>query len=263
MTFTDGSFVRVQENGAVHDGVVVGEVIALLARAHHPETSTGRSLPLAGAALVAPVSPSKVVGVGRNYRAHVTEMGMTVPDRPSVFLKPPSAVCGPADPILLHPYSATADVWFEAELALVIGRHVRHVSEADALDYVVGYTGANDVSARDLQGNGHGITLAKGQDTFCPLGPSIVPFTGDEPIRIRCWINDELRQDCGSDELVFGFRQIVSFVSGFMTLLPGDVILTGSPAGSGPLFDGDIVRIAVGGAGSLTNPVRATVGAAE
>lgn len=251
------SFVRVQLGGAVRHGLLVDDEIALLTHACRADTATGQRIPVDGALLLAPVSPTKIVGVGRNNRAHIAEMGLTVPDRPSIFLKPPSSVCGPHDPILLRPYATDADVWFEAEVALIIGAHARDVSEADALTYVAGYTCANDVSARDLQTDGQGTALAKGQDTFCPLGGSIVPLVDDGPILTRCWVNGDLRQDGSSDDLLFGFREIVSYISGFMTLEPGDVILTGSPPGSGPIQDGDVVRIAVGSAGPLSNPVRA------
>ena len=216
---------------------------------------TGERVPLAEARLLAPVIPrSKVVAVGKNYRDHAAEMGGEAPAEPLLFLKPNTAVIGPGDAIVLPPESAQVE--FEGELAVVIGRIARRVSEADAASVVFGYTIANDVTARDLQRSDGQWTRAKGFDTFCPLGPVIDTDIDLARGTIETSVNGERRQEGRLADMVHSIPAIVAYASNVFTLLPGDVILTGTPAGVGPIVDGDRVEVSVSGLGTLANPVR-------
>lgn len=211
-------------------------------------------LPITHVKLLAPVIPTKVVAVGRNYVDHAQEMQAQVPDTPIIFLKPPTSVIGPLAPIRIP--SESVEVHHEAELAVVIGKVTRNVDAEDAGPHILGYTIANDVTARDLQRSDGQWTRAKGFDTFCPLGPAIdTEFDPTEPHRITCTVDDDLRQDGSTVDMVFGVADLVAFVSTVMTLLPGDVILTGTPAGVGPILPGDRVEIEIEGIGALMNPV--------
>lgn len=203
--------------------------------------------------LLAPVQPSKIICVGRNYVAHAKEHGAEVPEVPLLFMKPPSSIIGPNDTILLPPQSQQVE--HEAELAVVIGKHARWVSPEEALDYVLGYTAANDVTARDLQRRDGQWTRSKGFDTFCPLGPWITTEFDPSDAVITCHINDEMRQMASTRDMVFSIRQLVAYVTSIMTLEPGDVLLTGTPAGVGPLLPGDIVKVTIEGLGTLSNQV--------
>ncbi len=222
-----------------------------------PLTPSGIRHPYADVRLLAPVLPSKVVAIGRNYADHAAEFGNEVPAEPMMFLKPSTSVCGPGDPIVLPPQSEQVD--HEAELAVVIGRLCSQVPAARAADVILGYTVADDVSARDLQRRDGQWGRAKGFDTFCPVGPWVetdLDLTGPGvDMRVTCTVNGELRQDAGTADLVHGVAALVEFVSSVMTLLPGDLILTGTPAGVGPIRPGDEVTCAVEGVGRLTNPV--------
>jgi 2-keto-4-pentenoate hydratase/2-oxohepta-3-ene-1,7-dioic acid hydratase in catechol pathway len=204
--------------------------------------------------LLAPVLPSKIVAIGLNYRAHAEETGRGLPEEPMIFLKPTTSVIGPGDPILMPPQSARVD--HEAELAVVIGKATRNVKAGDALGSVLGYTCANDVTARDLQAKDVQFTRAKGFDTFCPLGPHIVTDIDGGKLDVICRVNGEVRQSSNTSDLVFGVAELVEFVSSVMTLLPGDVICTGTPDGISPLADGDTVEVELEGIGVLSNPVR-------
>lgn len=216
---------------------------------------TGERVPLAEAKLLAPVIPrSKVVAVGKNYRDHAAEMGGEAPAEPLLFLKPNTAVIGPGDAIVLPPESAQVE--FEGELAVVIGRIARRVSEADAASVVFGYTIANDVTARDLQRSDGQWTRAKGFDTFCPLGPVIDTDLDLGRGTIETSVNGERRQEGRLADMVHSIPAIVAYASNVFTLLPGDVILTGTPAGVGPIVAGDTVEVSVSGLGTLANPVR-------
>jgi len=211
-------------------------------------------LPITEVKLLAPVIPTKVVAVGKNYVDHAAEMGSDVPESPIIFMKPPTSVVGPMAPIKLP--AASSEVHHEAELAVVMGSVARDVPAEDVSQYVLGYSVANDVTARDLQRADGQWTRAKGFDTFCPLGPAIdTEFDPTEAHAITCHVNDELRQDGFTSDLVFGVADLVSFVSSVMTLLPGDVILTGTPAGVGPITAGDRVEVEIEGIGVLMNPV--------
>ena len=204
--------------------------------------------------LLSPVLPSKVVCVGRNYADHAAEMGMAVPDDPTLFMKPSTSVVGPGAQIV-YPQDST-NVHHEAELAVVIGSIARHVDVEDAGSYILGYTVANDVTARDLQRKDEQWTRSKSFDTFCPLGPAIATeFNAAEGMRITASVNGELRQEGSTADMIFGPHELVAYVSRVMTLLPGDVILTGTPAGVGPMQPGDRVEVEIEGIGVLSNKV--------
>jgi 2-keto-4-pentenoate hydratase/2-oxohepta-3-ene-1,7-dioic acid hydratase in catechol pathway len=208
--------------------------------------------------LLAPVIPrSKVVGIGRNYAAHAAEMGNDVPSEPLMFIKPNTAVIGPGDPIY-YP-SQTSDLHYEGELAVVIGRICRDVPPEQATDVIFGYTIGNDVTARDLQRSDGQFTRAKGFDSFCPLGPWIEtdldPQAFADGMKVQTYLEGELVQDGSTADMIFDVPTLVSHVSSVMTLLPGDVILTGTPEGVGPMQVGDEVEVSIAGIGSLTNKV--------
>lgn len=206
-----------------------------------------------GARLLAPVVPSKVVCIGLNYRRHADEMGKAVPSEPLMFLKPSTSVIASGDAIVLPPDST--EVHHEGELAVVIGRIARDVPEARATDYILGYTLMNDVTARDIQRREQRYTRAKGFDTFAPLGPAIVTGLDPDALTITTRVNGEVRQASGVDDLIFSIRRLLAFVSRVMTLLPGDVISTGTPSGVGPIRAGDTVEVEIAEIGVLSNPV--------
>lgn len=215
---------------------------------------TGQKVALEDVRLLAPVIPrSKVIGIGKNYAAHAAEMGGEVPEEPLVFLKPNTSVIGPGEPIV-YPRQ-TRELHYEGELAVVIGRICREVSPEDAAKVIFGYTVANDVTARDLQARDGQWARAKGFDTFCPLGPWIETNLDPADLHVRTAVNGETVQDGRTSQMVFDVPAIVAHVSSFMTLLPGDVILTGTPEGIGPLQVGDTVSVTVGGIGTLVNQV--------
>jgi 2-keto-4-pentenoate hydratase/2-oxohepta-3-ene-1,7-dioic acid hydratase in catechol pathway len=215
---------------------------------------TGEQVPLADVRLLAPVIPrSKVVCIGKNYAAHAAELGTEVPPEPLVFLKPNTAVIGPDDPIVYPRQSS--NVHYEGELAIVIGRICRDVPPERTADVVYGYTVSNDVTARDLQATDGQWARAKGFDTFCPLGPWIETDFDPADVRVTTELNGELKQDAKTSQLMYDVPTIIAYVTSFMTLLPGDVILTGTPEGVGSMQPGDMVSVTVEGIGTLTNPV--------
>ncbi len=203
--------------------------------------------------LLAPVEPGKIIGIASNYRAHAEEMGKPIPAVPKIFLMPPSAVIGVEERIELPP--GTTQVDHEAELGVVIGKRCRRVSPERALEFVFGYTCVNDVTARDFQRDDGVFARAKGFDTFCPVGPAVVTDLDPSKLPVRCRVNDKLRQDGNTSDMVFGVAEIVSFISGIMTLEPGDLIATGTPAGVGRIVGGDRVKVEIEGIGMLVNPV--------
>jgi 2-keto-4-pentenoate hydratase/2-oxohepta-3-ene-1,7-dioic acid hydratase in catechol pathway len=221
---------------------------------------TGERRGLDDVRLLAPVIPrSKIVAVGRNYAAHAAEMSEEVPKTPLTFFKPNTSVIGPGEPII-YP-AASREVSYEGELAVVIGRICKEVPTSRVPEVIFGYTVANDVTARDLQKTDGQWARAKGYDTFCPLGPWITTHQGlDEvaSVAIRTSLDGELRQDGNTKDLIFTIPEIVAYISSYTTLLPGDVILTGTPSGVGPMLPGQVVSIDIEGIGTLTNPVAGT-----
>lgn len=245
------------ETGAAAWGVVEGEALFVYegelfgAGGHGAEVG-----PLSEATLLAPVTPSKILCIGRNYAAHAAELGNEVPPEPMIFLKPPSALIGPGDTIELPPLSQRVE--HEAELAVVIGRRCRHLSEEEAMGAIGGYTIANDVTARDLQRKDGQWSRAKGFDTFCPVGPWLVTADALDPtaLRVQCRVNGETRQDGNTQQFIFGLPRLLHDLSAVFTLEPGDLILTGTPAGVGPLLSGDEIEIEIEGLGILRNHVK-------
>ncbi|MDP9115796.1 MAG: fumarylacetoacetate hydrolase family protein [Actinomycetota bacterium] len=219
-----------------------------------PIRFTGDRWALPDVRLLAPILPSKVVAIGKNYADHAREMGSDAPTTPQIFLKPSTSVIGDGDAIRLPHDSTRVD--HEAELALIVGRPARDVSRAQAMSHILGYTAANDVTARDQQRADVQFTRAKGHDSFCPLGPWMETVLDPDDLRITARVNGELRQDGRTRDLIHDIASLIEFISGVMTLLPGDVILTGTPAGVGPIVDGDSVTVEIEGIGALTNPVR-------
>ncbi len=247
--------VRVSHQGREIYGLLEGESIKVVKGFPAPEVEeTPERIPVREVRFLSPARPSKIIALGLNYRDHAAELGMALPKEPLLFLKPPSAVIGPEDEIVLPPQSKRVD--YEAELAVVIGRKAKNVPPEKALDYVLGYTCFNDVTARDLQKKDGQWTRAKSFDTFAPFGPWIETELDPSNLKIEARVNGEIRQKSSTQELVFSVPEIISFVSQIMTLLPGDVIATGTPPGVGPLAPGDVVEIEVEGIGVLRNRVR-------
>ena len=201
------------------------------------------------------VAPSKIVCVGRNYAKHAAELGNDVPAEPLIFLKPPSAIVGNGDPIVMPKGVGRVD--YEAEIGVVIGRRARNVPAAEAWSYVSALVPINDVTARDLQATDGQWTRAKGFDSFCPVGTPVPLERIDRgALRVRTRVNGETRQDAPASDMVFDIPRLVAHISGIMTLEPGDLIATGTPAGVGPLHAGDVVEVEIPGVGVLSNPVR-------
>jgi len=213
--------------------------------------------PLSEVRLLAPFLPGKIICVGRNYVEHAREHDVEVPEWPMLFLKPASSVIGPDDIIYLPPQSEQVE--HEVELAVVIGKPGRWIQPDNALNHVFGYTLANDVTARDLQRKDGQWTRAKGFDTFCPIGPWIETELDPSDVLLSCRVNGEMRQMSSTREMVFTVQQLIAFISSIMTLYPGDVILTGTPAGVGPLMVGDIVECSGEGVGKLSNQIMASI----
>jgi 2-keto-4-pentenoate hydratase/2-oxohepta-3-ene-1,7-dioic acid hydratase in catechol pathway len=222
----------------------------------------GASVSSAGQRLLAPVIPSKIVAVGLNYKDHAAEVKKPLPAEPLLFLKPSTAVVGPGDPIVIPPGAGRVD--HEAEMGVVIGATAWSVPEAEAPKYVFGITCVNDVTARELQAKDVQYTRAKGFDTFAPVGPCIatdLPYDSADGLTVEGWVNGTRRQFSSTRELIFPVAKLIAFISAIMTLLPGDIITTGTPSGIGPLAPGDRVTIKVQGVGELTNPVGLAINA--
>jgi 2-keto-4-pentenoate hydratase/2-oxohepta-3-ene-1,7-dioic acid hydratase in catechol pathway len=216
----------------------------------------GDTLAPAGHRLLAPIEPSKIVAVGLNYKDHAAEQNRRLPAEPMIFIKPSTAVIGPGDPIVIPPNAGRVD--HEAEAGVVIGSVASHVREEEAHEYIFGLTCVNDVTARELQRKDVQYTRAKGFDTFAPVGPCIaagLDYDSPQGLAVEGWVNGVKRQCSSTRELIFPIRKLIAFISSVMTLLPGDIISTGTPAGIGPLVAGDRVTIKVEGVGELTNPV--------
>src|SRR5262245_57250865 len=238
--------------GAVQPGSDTIQVIA--GTFFEDPLPTGEEVPIDDVMLLAPVLPSKLVCVGKNYAAHAAEFGMDVPEEPLLFLKPSTAVIGPGDPIGLLPISHRVD--YEGELAVVIGRLARNIRAEDAYRVILGYTCANDVTLRDLQKSDDQWARAKGFDGSCPLGPWIETEIDPNDATVETRLNGDVRQHASTTDMVFGVATLIEYVTSFMTLLPGDVLLTGTPEGVGKLAAGDVVEVEVDGIGTLRNEVR-------
>ena len=245
--------------GTVHPvplyGVVTGESVREIVGSIFGAWSAGtRTWPLANVKLLPPVTPTKIVCLGRNYREHAAELGNEPPKEPLIFLKPPSAIIAPEEPIVLPAVSKRVD--YEGELAVVIGRPCAQLADADdARPFILGCTCLNDVTARDLQKADVQFTRAKSFDTFCPLGPVIETELDLASATVETRVNGEVRQSAPVSDMIFSVDAIIRWISRVMTLLPGDIISTGTPAGVGPLAPGDVVEVTVSGIGTLRNPV--------
>ena len=252
---------RYSHDGEVQFGVVEssidsgGELAEIAGHPFGPITFTGVRHPLSSVKLLAPVLPSKVVAIGKNYAEHASEMDSDVPEQPLVFLKPSTAVCASGDKIAYPPSSSRVD--YEGELAVIIGRLCRDVPESRAMEVVFGYTCANDVTARDQQATDGQWSRAKGYDSFCPLGPWIETDLSPEDLQITTTLNGETKQDGRTKQIVHKIPTLITYITSCMTLLPGDVILTGTPAGVGPMQIGDEVAVEIEGIGRLVNTVAA------
>ncbi|MEG6568864.1 fumarylacetoacetate hydrolase family protein [Thermoanaerobacterium thermosaccharolyticum] len=239
--------VRIDDEGKKY-GVVDGENIFTM------DGGLMKSLKIDDVKLLSPCEITKAVCVGLNYSDHIEEMGDKRPDEPTLFIKPATAAIGPDDYIVIPKMSERVD--YEGELAVVIKKTAKDISEGDALDYVLGYTIANDVTARDLQSKDGQWTRAKSFDTFLPIGPWIETDVDPSNLEIKTYVNGVLKQHSNTKHLIFSVPKLVSFISHIMTLNPGDVILTGTPSGVGPLNSGDVVTIEIEGIGKLTNKVK-------
>ena len=221
-----------------------------------PPQLAGDVVPVTAARLLPPVAPSKIFAVGRNYADHAAEMGLPVGDEPAIFLKPPSTLLQPGSPVVLPDPSISVEVEHEAELAVVVGAVLKRAGTEEASHAIFGFTCANDVSARDLQRTDAHITRAKGFDTFCPLGPWIETDLPPIPnLQVQCRVNGELRQAANTSEMLYDVPSLLAHISQWATLLPGDVVLTGTPAGTGRLRDGDHVEIEIDRLGLLSHGV--------
>ena len=235
--------------GAVEDG---SDVVRVLRGTYFEDPlPTGEEVPLDDVRLLAPVLPSKVVAVGKNYAAHAAEFGLEVPEEPLIFLKPSTSVSGPGDQIPLLPISHRVD--YEGELAVVIGQIARNVRAEDAGRFVLGYTCGSDVTLRDLQKTDEQWARAKGFDGSCPIGPWIQTLLDPGDVHLQTRVNGDVRQSAQTSDMVFGVATLIEFVTGFMTLLPGDVLMTGTPEGVGRLEPGDTVEVEIEGIGTLSN----------
>jgi len=249
-------YVRVVVDNVPVWGILRNTEIVLLDRAPYDGgLPNGKVLPSAKTKLLAPVQPSKIICVGLNYALHVKESqsATQIPEQPVLFMKPPTAVIGPDDDIVYPPSSARVD--YEAELAVVIGKTARHVAESDAEKYIFGYTCLNDVTARDLQKKDGQWTRGKGFDTFCPIGPWVETELDYRNTVVESYLNGQRKQSGNTADMLFPVPFLVSYISQVMTLLPGDVISTGTPEGISPMQPGDTIEIRVSGIGSLINRV--------
>jgi len=244
------------DSASAHYGVIEGETVVEISGPPWMAWSRGmRTARLADVLLLAPVEPSKIVCIGRNYAAHAAELGNEVPKEPLMFLKPPSSIIGPEEAIVLPKYSQRVE--HEGELALVIGRRCSQLRDGDdSLSFVTGYTCLNDVTARDLQKSDVQFTRAKGFDTFCAVGPHIESDLDPSNILVETHVNGALRQSGVTSLMTYTPAFLVRWISRIMTLTPGDIVATGTPAGVGPLVAGDTVEVSVAGVGVLRNPVR-------
>lgn len=247
--------VRFQTEGRTACGILNGDEVAELDGDFFSSFKTLKAChAVSNVRLLPPCTPSKVVAVGLNYRDHAAELGYSVPEEPIIFLKPPTTVIGPGDYIIYPSLSTQVD--YEAELAVVIKDRIRGIESDEAHEHILGYTCANDVTARDLQKKDGQWTRAKSFDTFCPVGPWIETEADPSDLRVESYLNGEKRQSSRTSQFIFDVKRLVSFISNVMTLFPGDIILTGTPAGIGPMRPGDEIEVRIENIGSLKNRVR-------
>lgn len=245
--------VRLLIDGDCRYGLADADTVTLISDEPFAAFEPEGNLPLSKAQLLAPITPTKVVCVGLNYKNHIAEMGHDMPVEPVIFIKPPTAVIGPGQAIPVPPGVGRVD--YEAELGVVIGRRTHKASAYEAEANVLGFTCSNDVTARDLQKRDGQWARAKGFDGFCPVGPWIETDVDPSDLTVECFVNGHLKQQASTRDMLFSPYELVSFVSNVMTLVPGDIVLTGTPGGIGPLAPGDSVEVRISDVGSLVNPV--------
>jgi 2-keto-4-pentenoate hydratase/2-oxohepta-3-ene-1,7-dioic acid hydratase in catechol pathway len=246
--------VRFLHQGSVGAGVLDGNEILELDNGFFGGAKPGRKLPLSEAKLLSPCTPSKIVAVGLNYRDHAEELGFPIPEEPILFLKPPTTVIGPGDEIRYPAASSRVD--YEAELGIVIRDRTSAITPGQARSHILGFTCANDVTARDLQKKDGQWTRAKSFDTFCPIGPWIETDLDPGDLLVESYLNNERKQSSRTSRFIFTVPHLVSFISNIMTLNPGDLIITGTPSGIGPMQPGDEIEVRIEGIGSLRNRIR-------
>lgn len=252
--------VRLMHEGDCRYGLADDSTITLISDEPFAAWEPEGLLPLLGAHLLAPVSPTKVVCVGLNYKNHIAEMGHDVPSEPVIFVKPSTSVIGPLQPIALPEGVGRVD--YEGELGVVVGRRTHKATPKQAAENILGLCCGNDVTARDLQRIDGQWTRAKGFDGFCPLGPWVATDVDPGNLLLETFVNGELKQSARTSDMLFHPYELVSFISNVMTLVPGDVVLTGTPGGIGPLADGDVVEVRIEAVGALLNPVAGSSGGA-
>ncbi len=249
-------FARFEYNSKIYDGLVDTEEVNVIRGSfwNHYEV-TGQKYNIPEVSFLPTVIPTKIVCVGQNYLGHIEELGVPVPKEPLIFLKPPSCLIGHEHPIIYPQFAKRVD--FEGELALVIKHRMKNVNEADALNYVLGYSCLNDVTERNMVGNNpHLLSLSKGFDTFGPFGPYIVTDLDPNHLMLKTYLNGELKQQDNTKNCVFSIQQVLSYISRYMTLLPGDIVTTGTPRGIAPMKPGDTVEVEIENIGSLKNIVQ-------
>lgn len=243
------------KNGLIKFGVVESEnIVEIEGSIFSNFKKTSITHKLNSVKLLAPCEPSKIVAIGLNYKAHAAEFNKPLPEEPMIFMKPPTAIIGNGEEII-YPHHMSRRVDYEGELAVVVGKKAHMVKKEEAKDYILGYTCINDVTARDLQGKDVQYIRAKGFDTFAPIGPWVETDLNPLNVRIETYLNGEKRQDTSTHDMIFDVYHLLSFVSHVMTLLPGDVIATGTPSGIGKMKPGDTVEVRIEGIGSLVNTV--------
>lgn len=248
-------YVRYLDNNKVCCGFLEnGEIIKIIGGMFENHEFSTETIPVSSVRLLAPCQPTKVICVGLNYLDHANEMKEELPKAPLLFLKPPTTVIGNEDDIVAPANTGRLD--YEAELAIVVGKKAKNISPNEAGNYIFGYTCANDFTAREIQLSDKQWTRGKSFDTFCPLGPGIVKEINKNDANIQLTVNGEVRQSSNINMFIFGVDEVVSYISHCMTLLPGDVILTGTPHGVGPVNAGDVMSVTIDGIGALTNTLR-------
>ena len=246
---------RFLKDGLIKFGIVEGErVIEIDGSIFGNFKKTAITHKLKQVKLMAPCEPSKIIAIGLNYKAHAMEFNKPLPEEPMIFMKPPTAVIGTGEEII-YPHHMSRHLDYEGELAIVVGKKAHMITEEDAKNYILGYTCFNDVTARDLQGRDIQYIRAKGFDTFAPMGPWIETEINPLDVRIETYLNDEKKQDTSTKDMIFDVYHLLSFVSHVMTLLPGDIITTGTPSGIGKMKPGDRVEVRIEGVGNLINTV--------